>query len=96
MCCAYWLAAITLAIATWAAFVLELPRTRPHLFGPIFIAFIVWTLAAVIQLWSDYFSDPRALTIEAGLATLGAIVSSVVCVVWFGVAVLVSQYRSRK
>jgi hypothetical protein len=94
MFCGLLLVALTLAIATWAATVTGLRRTRPHLFWPLCVATLFWVLAAIVGLLSDLFEPPEAWHFEAPIAMYLALLVSIVCATWAAVAFFVGWYRS--
>jgi len=96
MCCGPSLIALILAIATWAAIVIRLPRNRPHLFWPLCIALLFWVLASIVGLLSDVLEPPETWHFEGPIAMGLALLVSIVCAAWAIVAFLVELYQSRK
>jgi hypothetical protein len=89
---------IGLAIATATAIVGGWSRTKPHLFWPLLVASTAWGFAAIYEVWFECIYDPHAkfdIRLDLLVIAIGLITTTVVCVGWSAVSLLIDWHRSR-
>jgi hypothetical protein len=91
------LVAIGLAIATAMAIFGGLPRATPHVFWPLMVASSAWGLAAIYEVWFESVNDSKVdIRLDYVVILIGLLSTTVVCVTWSVVFLLIDRHRSRK
>lgn len=97
--CLFVLVSIGLAIATAMSIFGGLQRARPHVFWPLVVASSAWGLAAMYEVWFEGIYDPQGkgdIRVDLVVMVVGLISTTVVCVAWCVISLLIDWRRSRK
>jgi len=97
--CLFVLMAIVLATAVVVAAASGLPRTKPHIFVPLLVAFIAWGSTVIFQVWFEFTFDPRSdfdIRVDWLLITIGLFLITALCAAWSIASLLIGWRRSRK